>query len=92
MKPNKKTSGDHNKDWVLLGFQSPPEDKALAMLVAEYDGRNVKSEILELLRERAKLVGILSADGKVTDAYRDRFNLYSARVRIEKKARQNNAN
>ncbi len=91
MKSNKKTSGDHNKDWILLGFQSPPEDKALAMLVAEYDGRNVKSEILELLRERAERIGIL-ADGKVTDEYRDRFNLYSARVRMAKKARQANAN
>ena len=91
MKSNKKTSGDHNKDWILLGFQSPPEDKALAMLVAEYDGRNVKSEILDLLRERAERIGILS-DGKVTDAYRDRFNLYSARVRMAKKARQQNAN
>lgn len=91
MKPNKKTSGDHNKDWILLGFQSPPEDKALAMLVAEYDGRNVKSEILELLRERATQIGIL-ADGNVTDAYRDRYDLYSARVRMAKKARQQNAN
>lgn len=87
---NKKVSGDHNADWVLLGFQSPPEDKALAMLVAEEDGRNVKSEIVHLLRERAGELGIFKG-GQIAPAWKDRYEIYTARVRMNKKRRQTNA-
>ena len=90
-KKNKKVSGDHNADWVLLGFLSPPEDKALAMLVAEQDGENVKAEITKLLKAKAKDLGIMLKDGQIAPAWKDRFEIYTARVRMNKKRRQTNA-
>lgn len=90
MRNKKKVSGKHNADWVLLGFQSPPEDKALAMIVAEEDGRNVKDQILFMIHERAKKLGICR-DGKITPTFKDRLELYAARVRMNKKVRKSNA-
>ena len=90
MKRKKRVSGKHNADWVLLGFQSPPEDKALAMIVAEEDGRNVKDEILSLVTTRAENLGILK-NGVITPTYKDRLAIYASTVRLNKKTRKANA-
>lgn len=47
------------------------QDKALFVLVAKTDGASLTDTIKSSIRDRAKALGILSQDGKITPRFRD---------------------
>lgn len=79
--------GKHHPDKVILGCFVTPEIKALAMLVAEKKGCEVSALVTDGINRSATDVGIM-VNGRITDDYDLEIKAIAARIRANKKTRQ----
>lgn len=67
--------GEHRKDKYRIQAYYFSRDKALQVMVAKHDKKTLTDSILDNAIDRAKTLGILDKEGKVTDAFKDELEL-----------------
>lgn len=95
-KPKTSRQGKHPDYYVMLGGLVPPEKKAIAMITAAVVAGEGKMTVLDLMwrgvENIARTVGVLDANGNVTDKYRDAVTLAQFTIgENQKKRRAKNA-
>ena len=94
MKNDKKKSrqGRHPDHYVMLGGMVPPEKKAIAMITAAVVAGEGKLSVLDLMwrgvENIARTVGVLDANGRVTEKYRDAVTLAQYTITENQQARR----
>lgn len=63
--------GKHRDDKYRVQAYYEAQDKALFVLVAKADGASLTDTIKNSIRDRAKVIGILSQDGKIKPEFKD---------------------
>ena len=91
---NKKRTrqGRHPDYYVMLGGMVPPEKKAIAIITAAVVAGEGKLTVLDLMwrgiENIARMVGVLDANGKVAEKYRDAVKLTELTISENQKARR----
>lgn len=67
--------GKHRDDKYRVQAYYEAQEKALFVLVAKLDRTTLTDLIKAAISDRAKMLGILDEDGKVTEAFRDALSL-----------------
>lgn len=86
-KASESRHGKHAPDKVILGCFVTPEEKALALLVANRKGCDVSALMLDGLNYYATEQGIME-NGKIKAEFELEIKAVAARIRANKKARQ----
>lgn len=88
----KSRQGRHPDHYVMLGGMVPPEKKAIAMITAAVVAGNGKITVLDLMwrgvENIARTVGVLDANGKVAEKYRDAVKLAELTIAENQKTRR----
>lgn len=88
----KSRQGRHPDHYVMLGGMVPPEKKAVAIITAAVVAGNGKLTVLDLMwrgvENIARTVGVLDANGKVAEKYRDAVKLTELAIAENQKARR----
>lgn len=89
----KSRQGRHPDHYVMLGGLVPPEKKAIAMITAAVVAGKGKLTVLDMMwrgvENIARMVGVLDANGQVTEKYRDAVTL--AKIAIAQKQSERRA-
>lgn len=87
--------GKHNPDLVLLGSMVTPRKKAIALVtlgalatVRDSKSLTLTDMLWEGVEVFAKRLGIIDANGEVTDKYRDAITIAEYQVREKKSERK----
>lgn len=73
--------GKHRYDKYRVQAYYEVQDKALIVLVAKIDGASLTDTIMSSIRDRAKALGILDADGKISNEYRDALEMEASIIK-----------
>lgn len=88
----KSRQGRHPDYYVMLGGMVPPEKKAIAMITAAVVAGEGKLTVLDLMwrgvENIARTVGVLDANGKVAEKYRDAVKLAELTIAENQRARR----
>lgn len=88
----KSRQGRHPDHYVMLGGMVPPEKKAIAMVTAAVVAGEGKLTVLDLMwrgvENIARTVGVLDANGQVSEKYRDVVKLAELTISENQRARR----
>lgn len=88
----KSRQGRHPDHYVMLGGLVPPKKKAIAMITAAVLAGDGRLSVLDLLwrgvESIARTVGVIDANGRVADRYRDAVHLAELTISENQKIRR----